>query len=380
MRTTYDVLVIGGGLAGCSAAIQLAEQGLSVLLLEKRSFPAHKLCGEFLSVEVQKSFAQLGILTAVEKAGAVPIRSVSMTSQHDARFEASLPGVALGLSRYELDLILARRAAAAGVAVREGVEVTLVQGTLKTGFHVQVRNESFSSSIVIAAYGRRTSLDRKLGRSFLSKNSPYVAFKAHFDGMVLPRHVELHAFEGGYCGISPVEKGVTNVCWIVHARKLKKAGGKAESMIDKVLSKNDRLRTFFNSANQLTSPYLAASQLTFSRKDIFAGDVLFLGDAAGMIAPMCGDGMAMALRSAELASPRVFQLLNSQLGVAEFKQQCTRAWDKEFNLRMQLGKWMHHAFCLPILAHLGLSLARSMPSVANLLINKTRDTSRSHRS
>jgi len=105
-QPSYDVIIIGAGLAGCSAAIQLAQQGLQILLLEQQQYPTHKLCGELLSVEVIGIFEQLGILSTVEAAGAVPIRHATVTTWGGQSFPSDLPGTALGLSRYKLDLIL----------------------------------------------------------------------------------------------------------------------------------------------------------------------------------------------------------------------------------------------------------------------------------
>ena len=99
----YDAIAIGAGLSGCSAAIQLAKLGYRILLLEQSHYPMHKLCGEFLSVEVTAAFEHLGIMEQVRKVGAQPIHRAYLTTAGGVSFRSNLPSTALGLSRYQLD-------------------------------------------------------------------------------------------------------------------------------------------------------------------------------------------------------------------------------------------------------------------------------------
>ncbi len=369
----YDVAIVGGGLAGCSAAIQLAGQGRRVLLLEKQRYPAHKLCGEFLSVEVQAMFARLGIREPVRRAGAHRISLARVTTPEGAVFESPLPGTALGLSRFVLDRLLFERARAAGADARDGVPVRAVAGTLDDGFALETAaGETFAARLVLGAYGKRSLLDRKLDRAFLQAKSPFVAFKAHYEGVQMPGVIELHAFPGGYCGLSHVEGGRVNACWIAHAQTLKSAGGAPEAMIERSLKKNPALARRFGVMRRVSERFVAVGQVTLASKGAFAGDVCMIGDTAGMIAPMCGDGMAMALRAAEMAVPRASAFLDGALAAPAFRDGYTRAWRREFGLRMRLGRWMHHAYCHPALARLGVGVCRRLPGLGRWLIRKTR--------
>jgi len=368
----YDVLIVGGGLAGSSAAIQLAERGFRVLLLEKQRYPAHKLCGEFLSVEVQAMFERLGVCGAVWQAGAQPVDHTRLSSAGGAVFEQALPGTALGLSRYALDRLLAGRARAVGATVRDGVAVQSIAGTLGDGFAVEAAGETLEARLVLGAYGKRSTLDRKLDRSFLEAHSPFVAFKAHFAGLDLPGVIELHAFAGGYCGLSPVEAGRVNVCWIAHEAVLRAAGGTPEGMIAQVLGQNPMLARHFQSLRRVSDRFVAVSQLSFASKGAFAGDVCMIGDTAGMIAPLCGDGMAMALRSAELVAPLAAALLQGRMDAPAFRRRYEQGWRREFGLRMRLGQWVHRGYSRPGPAHLGLQLCRQVPMLGQWLMHKTR--------
>ena len=371
---TYEVLIIGGGVAGCSAAIQLAERGRRVLVLEKLRYPAHKLCGEFLSVEVQAMFERLGVGEAVWQAGARPIDRTSVTTTDGAVFESALPGTALGLSRYALDRLLFEQARSVGAEAQDGVAVRAVEGNLDEGFSVTTTEGSFAARLVLGAYGKRGLLDRKLERSFLQARSPFVAFKAHYEGVELPGVIELHAFPGGYCGLSHVEQGRINVCWIGHEQTLKAAGGTPQAMIEHSLMQNPTLARRFRAMERVTDKFIAVSQITFVPKGALAGDVCMIGDTAGMIAPMCGDGMAMALRSAELEAPLALAFLEGRMTAARFRKDYARAWRREFGLRMRLGRWMHHAYCRPAVSRLSVGVVRRLPGLGRWLIRKTRST------
>ncbi len=369
---TYDAVIIGGGLAGCAAATHLARRGLAVLLLEKQRYPVHKLCGEFLSVEVAASLERLGVLAAIQAAGAHPIDAVTVTTAGGAVFESALPGTALGLSRYRLDPLLFDHARRLGAEAHDGTAVRAVTGSLDDGFAVETAEETFAARVVLGAYGKRGLLDRKLDRPFLKKKEPYVAFKAHYEGVSIPGRIELHAFPGGYCGLSHVEDGRINACWIAHGRTLRAAGGDADVMIAQSLTQNAALARRFAAMRRTTDGFLALSQISFDLKGRFDGDLCMIGDTAGMIAPMCGDGMAMALRSAEMAAPLAAAFCAGHLAPEAFRHDYTAAWNREFRLRLRLGRWMHAGYVRPAVAHAGVRAVGAVPPLGRWLIRATR--------
>jgi len=367
----YDVAVVGGGPAGSSAAAQLASRGRRVLLLEKARMPRDTLCGEFLSTEVAGMCRKLGVLREMRSAGARRLNQLELTEASGGVVSVELPGSAMSLSRRTFDHLLFMRAGASGADVRDGEAVSNVRGCLRDGFRVETSERQVTAAVVLGAHGRRSVLDRRLGRDSLERRSPYVAFKARHGGPFLEKAVELHAFAGGYCGMVGDENGGVNVCWLSRADRLKQAGGNPDAMIEHVLCANPHLRRRFEELSR-TGGFLAVSQLSFRPKDPFASDVCMIGDAAGMIAPLCGDGMGMALRSAEMAASLVDAFLAGVLDLAAFRARYRRAWTREFSRRMQLGRALNAAFTDPLLGRLALELARRAPAAARLAVASTR--------
>lgn len=368
----YDVIIVGGGLAGCTAATHLAEAGHRVAILEKGSFPRHKLCGEFLSPEVQDAFQSLGVIDDIRAAGSHDIDRACITSASGATFRCDLPGTAIGLSRYVLDELLFERARDAGAETYAGTRVTDISGSLDDGFTVASPDAQRTARVVLGAFGKRSTLDRKLDRPFLQRSSDLVAFKAHFLGPSVPRTIEIHTFPGGYCGISHVENDRVNVCWIGRADALQSAGGTPEKMIDASLRKNPHLDDRLREAERVTDTFYAVSQVSLDAKEPFTHDVCMIGDTAGMIAPLCGDGMAMAITSAELATPHVDRFLNGQSSAAAFRSGYRTGWTDAFGRRMRLGRLAHAAAMRPALAAAAVGFLRAAPMVGRWLVRNTR--------
>jgi flavin-dependent dehydrogenase len=371
----YDAVVIGGGLAGCSTALQLARRDHEVMLAEQSTYPRHKLCGEFLSPEAQASFRRMGVLNAVHEAGASPIDQTVLTAPNGTRSDHSLPETALGLSRYQLDRLLFQQACAAGAEGRPGTTVTQVRGSFEDGFTVSAGDETIDTRLVLGAYGRRGRLDRTLDRPFLDQQTPYVGFKAHFAGAAastIQDTIELHSAPGGYCGLSPVEDDRVNVCWIGHTDALKDAGGTPTAMLNEGLRQNPILDDRLQGLTRVSDQFEAVSQVPLMPKSRFAGGVCMIGDSAGMIAPLCGDGMAMALQTADLVTPLAAEYLDDQRSAASFRRAYRWKWTDTFGRRMRLGRWIHAAAFRPGAARFLVQSCRLLPPLARWLIRTTR--------
>src|SRR5690349_4965480 len=121
--STYDVAIIGGGIAGCAAAIQLARSNQRVILFEAKNYPHHKVCGEFLSPECATLLHDLGLTDAIQAAKPASIHRVVITAPNGISWETELPGKAIGISRYTLDSLMAAQARTCGVDFRDSTTV-----------------------------------------------------------------------------------------------------------------------------------------------------------------------------------------------------------------------------------------------------------------
>lgn len=370
-REAYDVVVVGGGLAGCAMGTLLARTGRNVLVLERKRYPVHKLCGEFLSPEAQGVFAELGVLDQVKAAGAVPIHRAALTAPSGARMDTDLPGQALGLSRYLLDPILFGAVRQAGGEALDGVPVRSVER--EGDQHVVSWNGgSIRADAVVGAWGKRSNVDGAMERAFVGRTSPLVGFKAHFEGDDVGDWIELHAFDGGYCGMSHVENGRVNVCWISDERALKAAGGSPDAMLDGPMRANPHLAGRLDKMERVVPRFEAVAQVSFRRKGMFEQGTMMVGDTAAMITPFCGDGMAMALHSATVAAPLLAAHLDGDLSQADLETAYTSDWNRRYALRLRLGRGLHEAFSRPWGANALVRLGNALPNVARWVAVHTR--------
>lgn len=366
---SVDVAIVGGGLAGAAAAIHLSQRGYRITLLEARSYPHHKVCGEFLSPECNVLLRKLGVLDTL------PVQFIDtaeITAPDGTSWTTRFPADALGISRYTLDMRLAERAEQSGAEVREKTPVNGITGSLNDGFCVTTPDGELEASVVLAAHGKRSNLDRALHRHFMDQPQPFVALKNHFWGPPLPRRIELHVFPGGYCGMSEVEDGMTNICLLAREATFQQHSGspKIETFIEWMKGQNPRLGQWLNKAEQIHENWLSIAQIPFIRKSVVHNDILMAGDSAGLITPLAGNGMAMALQGAELASHYIDRFLSGDAGAIDAYN---RHWHRSFGARLRMGRFLQNFMLRPAILSPGLKLINWFPPLGQFFVNQTRD-------
>jgi flavin-dependent dehydrogenase len=388
----YDVIIAGGGPAGASASIHLSTGGARVLLVEQKKFPRAKLCGEFISPECVPHFERLGVAGGMLAAGPAKLsetvfyspkgKNVSVPS---AWFGAD--GIALGLSRAEMDEQLLRRASAAGARVLEDTNVgdLILDDDRVAG--VRARHDgseiSYRAPVTIDATGRTRALARRVGRprdNTRPHRASLVAFKAHLENArIAPGACEIYFYRSGYGGLSSIENGLSNLCFIASARAVREAGADTERVMREVVCQNRRAAYALAHA-RACSPWLAVSLEGFGRHPVTpATGLLAIGDAASFIDPFTGSGMLMALESGEMVASVIGNQLTrirSGAGLAELETRYRTAYRKKFQSRLRTCSMMRRAAFVPGLAQLAIRLFGASDSLRFQVSRATRGDAR----
>jgi len=364
----FDAIIIGGGLAGLTSAIHLAKIKFKVLLIEKNSYPKHKVCGEYVSNEVLPYLNHLGFNPF--EFGAKKILNFELTTHNNKSIKANLPLGGFGMSRYEMDFQLYQLALKNGVKVLQDSVIGVTYES--NNFQVETKsNKLFQSRVVIGAYGKRSNLDVHFNRKFIKKKSPYLAVKIHVSGNFPEDKVALHNFKGGYCGVSKVENNHINLCYITDFKAFKKYKD-IDAFQEEVLFKNSALKTIFkNSKPQFEQP-LTISQVSFETKKPIENHIIMCGDTAGMIHPLCGNGMGMAIRSSQLASQLIIDYLQGKIeSRLELENSYTKHWYKTFKWRLKAGHIIAYLFRQVWLVPILLNVLRAFPFLLPQIIKMT---------
>lgn len=364
-----DVAIIGGGLAGLTAAIHLATYDLDVCLFEKDSFPHHKVCGEYLSREILDYMNFIGI--SLESLQPAEIDYLEYSTASGKSVRSLLPLGGLGVSRYNLDDLFFRRAKELGVEV---FQQTVSSVAFESNhFTVETQEgEKLTASFVLGAFGKRSNIDKSLKRRFIARRSGWLAVKAHYRKDDYPGNtVSLHNFNGGYCGLSKTETNAVNVCYLATFKSFKTLKDPLRFRKE-VLYKNPHLEKFFEEAEPLFEKDLSIAQVSFDKKSLVKDHILMLGDAAGLIHPLCGNGMAIAIHSAGIASEILLRYFtNMELNRQEVEEIYKKQWTKQFRARLQAGRILQKILLNPGLAEFSQNVIRTFPAVLPRIISQT---------
>lgn len=366
-RQKWDVIIIGGGLAGLTAALHLSNNNCSVCLIEKNEYPNHKVCGEYVSNEVLPYLKSQGIDPF--QIGAKEISKFKITDTKGKSITASLPLGGFGISRYAFDQLIFE-------AIKNEVHVVFdtVEKVSFDNNHFTVttqKKDVLQANFVVGAFGKRSNLDAYLNRRFMQQDSPWLAVKAHYEYDFPDDTVALHNFNGGYCGLSKVENGSINACYLASFKSFKKYGN-IDTFQKNELSKNPFLNEFFNDSKPLFKKPLTISQVSFNKKEPVENHIFMIGDSAGLIHPLCGNGMAMAIKSAQIFSELFLKSFQkNDFNRASLESDYIEEWQAEFESRLKIGRLVQRILMNPVASKVGFSLAKTIPSLVPMIIRQT---------
>ena len=369
---SFDVAIVGGGLAGLSLSILLAKAGYNAVLFEKEKYPFHKVCGEYISMESWKFIESLGF--DLSKAG-LPLIKNLMVSSPNGRFIQSQLGLGgFGISRYFLDNELKAIAINNQVTIFEETKVNDVRFQNEF-FTIKYNGGETTAGLVAGSFGKRSNLDVKWKRDFINKKpgklNNYVGVKYHIKYQFPDDTIALHNFKNGYCGISKVEDDKYCLCYLTSAKNLKDHHNSIKEMERNVLYENPFLKKIFSESDFLFKEPVTISQISFDKKSRIENHVLMIGDAAGMITPLCGNGMSMAFHSAKIAFENMNAFLKENISREAMEKRYAMEWQKVFERRLINGRIIQKLFGKILLTNVFIRIIKYFPFIIKRLIRAT---------
>lgn len=370
---TYDVIIVGGGLAGLVSAIELSRNKLSVLLIEKKQYPFHKVCGEYVSNEVLAYLQSLGFNPFEHGASSIGILRVSTPKGKSYSTQLDLGG--FGISRYIMDNALFQLAQSYGAEIRTQTRVSNIQFEANSFKVETTEGQLFYAKLVIASHGKRDTLDKKLEREFINHHTGYLGVKYHIKTDYPANEIGLDNFRNGYCGIVRIEDDMYNLCYLYKKRPAYPFKNITE-LEENELHKNPVLKNIFHNSDFLFEKPEVINEICFDRKEPVLNHVLMCGDSAGLITPLCGNGMAMAITGAKVLSGIIIQsgIANMQdIELPErlqLERRYTELWNQLFKRRLFWGRAIQTCFGNPFYTGAFIPAAYYSP-FRNWLIRQT---------
>jgi flavin-dependent dehydrogenase len=379
---TTDILVIGGGPAGSTTALYLAQLGFNIIIVEKKVFPRETLCGEFLSKEVTDILKELNIFNEFLSLKPNKLKSFRAVDDSGIEIKSDLNFDAYAMKRSIFDSLLLETAKTKKVKIIQPAEVI---STIKSNsnFISDIEDESgkklqIKSKLVIAAYGKQNILDKKLKRDFVDKKSNLNGVKFHLPINLLKNsfsdEIRIYTDKELYCGMNQVSDNEMTVCFLEN-RKQSKIPSR-DRLVD-VIKSNKYFKEIFSDEAiehiKSTNIY-GTGNIFFGSREVVENGIIMVGDAARVISPLAGDGIGMAMESAKL----LFEIINN-FGIEEKNREkmfsvYKKRYEKTFSKRLSTAKIIQGIILNRRSRRLGFGLAKNYPSLLPYLIKFTRSS------
>lgn len=351
-----DLLIVGGGVAGLSAANYLVDAGYKPIVIESCSYPGHRICGEYFSHEG---------LPFIQKWG------IAMTSQvrrcrfikDNLKMEFTLPIYAANCSRYDFDFQLLKRAENKGARILTDTKVEWIKPPEKGRNHYELQLQGGKTILckqLMIGTGRIPNTSKQ-GTPPVMK---YAGFKAHYGGIDLENCIEMHTFPGGYLGMVNIDDHQSNVACLVKKTHLMGCTS-PDQFLDRLMKNNSSLRERLSQAKMLSPKWLAGELPEFGIRDNPEWEGTFwIGDAAGSIPPVSGEGLAIAITSGCMAAE---YFLHSDA------KKFHKAWLRRYKKRFFWAQQLHRVMSRPLLAGLALQFGKMFPAIPKWSWELTRE-------
>jgi len=364
----YDAIIIGGGLGGLTVAIELARNKFTVLVIEKHTYPFHKVCGEYISNEVRPYLEHIGL--DLDKLGASIINRFLLTSIKGTALYSPLKMGGFGISRYTLDYELYKIALNLGVHFELNASIEETQRINETFFVDTNTGKTFQSRILIGSYGKRAKFDRIIQRPMPKQQTSYLGIKYHISFDFPKDLIALHNFKGGYCGISAIEDDKLCLCYLSATANLKNKSG-VKQMEEDILYKNPFLKEIFTKAEFLFKKPEVINEVVFVTKSKVHENIIMVGDSAGLITPLAGNGMSIAIRSGFIAAKLITEFLYENINRTELEKLYITNWNTNFRNQLWRGRQLQKLFGKERTSEVAITLLNSLPALMPLVIRST---------
>jgi geranylgeranyl reductase family protein len=371
MIESREIVVVGGGPAGATAALLLQRAGHDVLLIDEARFPRDKICGEALSPGAWRVLESLGATADIARVGTHALAGMTLVAPNGASFSGRYDGghsFAHSIERHLLDELLLGRARREGVEVREGVRLVALRREAGAVAGVDCeqagRRQSIAARLVIGADGRRSRVARSLGLLREATRPRRFAVRGHWDGVSgLTEFGEMHVAEGGYCGLAPLGPDSANITFVLERPAMMPAGGDLPSFYLGTLPRWPRIWERLLGARLRSAPR-AIGPLALTSRGVWSPGALLVGDAAGFLDPFTGEGIALALRGAMLAADVAHEALHGSISLSEYGRRHRQLAREKF----QFNRAVQWLVARPKAANLAAAVLARCPRLADRLV------------
>lgn len=276
-----------------------------------------------------------------------------------------------GISRYSLDDYLSKIAIEKGVVIFENCKVNSVNTIFVNNYEINSTSGSFSSKVVCGSYGKYMPAFMQKSINVVKENSNYIGVKYHIKADLPSNKIELHNFTDGYCGISKVDNDWHCLCYLTTSKNLHENGKDIKQMEENILYKNPFLEKYFTQSEFINSNPLVISNVQFSKKYTDLNGIFLLGDAAGSITPLCGNGMSMGMRASKLLATELIKLFANKQLKKEVIVNYKASWNQAFNRRIMAGYYLQNLFGKRNTTDYALRILSGLPLITSKLVSLT---------